>query len=320
MTAGRHRAGRIGAALTALALLAAETAPAAFPGTPGSIVYSKTLTRELVHPGSHSRFRTTGGLFGHGPHVSEAPRQLTFDPRDWAPSFSADGRMIVFEGRADRFNPGIYVMNSDGSGRRLLTEDARQPSFFPDSRRIAFMRDGRIFAIRIDGSGLRQITNSRFPDHEPTVSPDGETIAFVRTRKNNEDIFVVASNGGTPRLLIDRRSDDDDPEWAPDGDRIAFTSNRRGCYPGIYVARADGRRIRRLTPCDRLHNFPAFSPDGRHVIALDHDDGNAISLVRSDRAGVVGVFDRGRLEPGRGRYVGSSVGSASWGPRARIAG
>lgn len=320
MTAGRHRAGLVWAAavvLGSLWTLLAASADAAFPGTPGPIVYPKTFVREVVGPRSHSRFRTTGGLFVHGPHIGEAPQQLTFDPRDRAPSFSADGRKIVFEGRADRFNPGIYVMKSDGSGRRLVTEDGMEPAFFPDSRRIVFMRDNRIFSIRIDGTDLRQITDSRFPDHEPVVAPDGKRIAFVRTRKENEDIFVVNSSGGATRLLIDRPSDDDDPEWAPGGRRIVFTSNRGGCSAGIYVARSDGSRVRRLTPCDGLYNFPAFSPDGGHIIALHHYDGNAISLMRSDRAGIVGAFDRGHMELGRGRFVGSSVGVASWGPLPR---
>jgi Tol biopolymer transport system component len=310
---------RVGAALATLAIFAmffVGGAYAAFPGTPGPIVYPRIFVREVAKPGPHSRSGTTGGLFVHGPRVDEEPRQLTFDPRDRAPSFSADGRKIVFEGRADHSNPGIYVMNKDGSGRRLVTEDGMQPAFFPDSRRIVFMRDNRIFSIGIDGAGLRQITHSPFPDHEPTVSPDGKTIAFVRTNEN-EDIFVAPSGGGKARLLIDRPSDDDDPEWAPDGCRIAFTSNRGGCYAGIYIARADGRRVERLTPCDRLYNFPAFSPDGRHVIALRYNDGHTISLMRSDRAGIVGTVDRGHMVLGDGRFVGSSVGAASWGPRPR---
>jgi Tol biopolymer transport system component len=302
------------AALAILFAFVAESAHAAFPGKPGPIVYRKTFARE----GDDGRFRTTGGLFVHGPRLGGSPRQLSFDPDDQGASFSANGRKIVFES-FDRFSPGIYVMNSDGSGRTLVTDDGTQPAFFPDSRRIAFMRDGRIFSIRIDGSGLRQITGPPFPDHEPVVSPDGRTIAFVKTRRNNEAIFVVGSNGGRPRPLIDLPSDDDDPEWAPDGRRLVFTGNRRGCGAGIYVARADGSRIRRLTPCERsgkrIYNHPAFSPDGRHVVAIAYRGGTkAIVLMRSDGGGIVGTVDRGHPKE---EGVRVDVDIASWGPRPR---
>ena len=312
-------AARVGAALAALAIFAAlvaEGAQAAFPGKPGPIVYRKTFTREADNlRGS----KTTGGLFVHGPRLAETPHQLTFDPSDQAPSFSADGRKIVFESSPW---PSIYVMNSDGSGRRLVTEDGMQPAFFPDSRRIVFKRDSWIFAIRIDGAGLRPITSSPYPDHEPVVSPDGRSIAFVRTRKGNEAIYVVSSRGGRPRLAIDLPSDDDDPEWSPDGRRIVFTSNRRGCGAGIYVARADGSRVSRLTPCersgDRIYNHPAFSPDGRHVVAIRHEaDGNSLVVIRADRGGIIGAVDRGHIHFADGHPLGSNVDIASWGPKPR---
>jgi Tol biopolymer transport system component len=294
----------------AFALPAPGASLAAFPGEPGPIVYRKTFTREA----DGGRFRTSGGLFIHGPRLGEPPRQLTFDPGDQAASFSADGRKIIFESQIDRFSFGIFVMNRDGSGRRLVTEEGGQAAFFPDSRRIVF-RDSRIFSIRIDGTGLRQLTNGPGIDHEPVVSPDGKTIAFVKTRKGREDIFAIGRAGGRPRLLIDLpgAADADDPEWAPDGRRIVFTGNRGGCSAGIYVARADGRGIRRLTPCDRLYNHPAFSPDGEHVVALGHDNsGNVISLIRSDGGGIVGTIDRGHRKE-RGRRI--DVDTPGWGPR-----
>jgi Tol biopolymer transport system component len=316
VAAGRHRATRVWAALAALALLsglAAEAAPAAFPGKPGPIVYLKKFTRE-VDGGRHER---TGGLFLRGPRVGEPARQITFDPDDHRPAFSPDGRKIVFMGAVDRFATGIYAINRDGSGRRLVADDGMQPAFFPDSRRIVFMRDGRIFSILIDGTGLRRITSPPFPDHEPVVSPDGKTVAFVKDRKGNEDIFVVSSHGGKPRVLVDLPADADDVEYAPDGRRIAFTSNARGCGTGIYVAQIDGSHIRRITPCEPsgrlVYTHPAFSPDGRHVAALLHDPrGNVISLIRSDGGGIVGTVDRGhRKEAG----LKIEVYVPGWGPR-----
>lgn len=289
---------------TALALLSlgVGTASAAFPGKPGPIVYRKTITVELDR-----KKKTTGGLFVHGPRLGAPPRQLTFEPTDSRPSVSSDGRKIVFEGRVDpdaRFDTGIYVINSDGTGRRLLTDDGLQASFLPDSRRIVFSRSSgnrvNLFTIRLDGTGLRQITHGPYGDYDPAVSPDGRTVAFSSDRdregkRDHSDVFTVASSGGRPRLLIDGPMGDEDPNYSPDGRRIAFASSRGG-NTGIFIASSEGRRIKRLTPCKpycTIYNHPAFSPDGRHIVALGHTHGNFIPLIRSDGGGIVGTIDRG---------------------------
>src|SRR6188768_1116791 len=48
----------------------------------------------------------------------------------------------------------LYVMNADGSGRRLLTHAPGGPAWSPDGRKIAFAR-GDIYVINADGSGRR---------------------------------------------------------------------------------------------------------------------------------------------------------------------
>ncbi|HEX7251693.1 MAG TPA: protein kinase [Thermoanaerobaculia bacterium] len=97
---------------------------------------------------------------------------------------SPDGQWIAF--RPGFGQEDIFVVRSDGTGLRHLTDDSfrdRGPKFAPDGKRIGFYsnRSGRyeIWTINVDGSGLSQITkNVGRGAWFPNWSPDGKQIAF----------------------------------------------------------------------------------------------------------------------------------------------
>lgn len=314
-----------------LALLCAMLTPlvfgvgsssAAFPGKPGPIAYSKTSTDE-VGEGTLERL---GGLFAYGLGGSRQPRPLTSDPDDHSPSYSADGRSIVFVGGGEGGGSAIYVMNSDGSDRRLVIDDGAGPHFFPSGRAIAFVRTveghSHVFTVRLDGSGLRQLTFGPYDDSDPTVSPNGKSIAFAGERdpdgrRDRSDIFVMAADGSGLRVLIDGERSESEPDFAPSGRRLAFVSSR-GRGIGVFVARADGSRVKRLTPCNpfpprcRGYVSPAFSPNGKRIAVLGLGRrSSTISLIRANGGGVSTTVDSGGTEE---EGFGSHVGAPAWGP------
>jgi dipeptidyl aminopeptidase/acylaminoacyl peptidase len=103
---------------------------------------------------------------------------------------------------------------------------------------------------------------------EPQLSPDGKTVAFVRTTtdvatgKRNADIWVVPADGsGAPKLFIGGEKTENSPRWSPDGKSLAFISNRDGEMQ-VYVADAGGGSIRQVTKVAAGAQPPlVFSPD-----------------------------------------------------------
>jgi dipeptidyl aminopeptidase/acylaminoacyl peptidase len=88
---------------------------------------------------------------------------------------------------------------------------------------------------------------------EPQLSPDGRTVAFVRTITDgktgarNADIWSVPSDGsGEPKLLVGGEKTENSPRFSKNGRTLAFISTRDGA-PQVYVASPDGSGVRKLT-------------------------------------------------------------------------
>jgi TolB protein len=71
-------------------------------------------------------------------------------------------------------------------------------------------------------------------------------------------IFTIKPDGSGVTQLTDA-GNNEDPSFSPDGRYIAFTSNRQG-PTGIFVIRANGEGLKRLTPKGFRAASPGWSP------------------------------------------------------------
>jgi imidazolonepropionase-like amidohydrolase/Tol biopolymer transport system component len=98
------------------------------------------------------------------------------------------------------------------------------------------------------------------------VSPDGQSIVFDLLG----DIYKMAITGGRAELLSAGVSWEAQPRVSPDGKLIAFTSDRDG-GDNIWVMDTDGKNRRQITKeTYRLVNSPAWTPDGKYLLARKH--------------------------------------------------
>ena len=73
----------------------------------------------------------------------------------------------------------------------------------------------------------------------PSVSPDGQWIAFVEGSPG--DIHVVSRDGRTAHQITDHPANDHKPVWSPDGRQLAFLSDRGGSGALWFVALRNGQ-------------------------------------------------------------------------------
>ena len=102
--------------------------------------------------------------------------------------------------------------------------------------------------------------------------PAGDWIAFVSDRDGNSNIYLVRPDGSGLHRITDHAARESEPAWSPDGRLLAFVSardtTRTPSSPSeeIYVMRADGTGVRRVTNDPVGGYAPRWSPDGRRIL------------------------------------------------------
>ena len=77
----------------------------------------------------------------------------------------------------------IYIMDSDGKNNKMLTTSAKSETdavWIKDGQKIAFLCDGQIWEMNSDGSGRKQLTNDKTGIDGFKFSPDEKYVILIK--------------------------------------------------------------------------------------------------------------------------------------------
>lgn len=204
-------------------------------------------------------------------------RQLTFEgKRSGEGYFSADGKWMVFQSEREKSNPfyQIYLMN-------LETGDQEQIS--PGT--------GKTTCAWIHPDGDRILFASTHLDAESKAKQEAE----IKERESNRvrryswdydeqyDLFSFSRKTKELKQLSKEKGYDAEGAYSPDGNWIVFASNREAYsreltkgeqerlkvdkqyFMDLYLMKADGSEVKRLTDQPGYDGGPFFSTDGKKI-------------------------------------------------------
>ena len=140
---------------------------------------------------------------------SEQRKVTSSQGNDENPSFAPDNEHVIFESNRDGDRKDqLYAVRIDGSDLRRLTHDENNnvfPSFSPDGETILYgltrpvaENDHRIFTMKKDGAGQREITDNGF---FARWSPRGDRISYIAGRYPSTQIYIMNADGSGKRQL-----------------------------------------------------------------------------------------------------------------------
>ncbi len=193
-----------------------------------------------------------------------ATHQVTSSGHDAMPAWSPDGQWIYY----------IQTRTTNG--------------FYPSTEGLSSYRLTYPVLMRVhpDGSGAQQIISGLFTSNggkytwfswyrQPSVSPDGKTLALVSDAPDpsNQDVVLQFLNLTTQKLTMPRIPENpplghQDPAWRPDGGAVAFVLNGHDGATGtpvIELYNVKTGAVSALTGPGFTN--PSWSPDGRYLAA-----------------------------------------------------
>jgi Tol biopolymer transport system component len=249
---------------------------------------------------------------------------------------TSDYKIALVPSRAGQ--NGIFVMNSDTTGGKLLTPDPTVQltpfSWSPDGKKFAF------FATRREDARL--ITKYPMPYHFPlyvmdsggfnrkrlldyTVSsfkwsPDSRQLLYTSAYEDPEHaedavkkakktpmsaLYILNLETGAQQRLSELGKNCFG-DWSPDGTRLAlsFGTDQES---DIYVVSLDGSRKRCLTDSKSINIKPVWSPDGKSIAYISADSPGSPEST----AGIYVITDDGS---GKKKVSGIGGYEVAWSP------
>lgn len=203
------------------------------------------------------------------------------------PSWSPDGKRVVFIVSDSSSRIDIWNISVDGTGLTRVTDGSRSwlydPIYAPDGEHIYYGGVSEtggfsLYKLRVspvNGEAMGppvEIAGSVLARFKHlTISADGKRLAYSApmSRGNVSSVTLSPVSNetlGAPRVLTqDSSYRKIQPTWSPDGRKIAYVEVRGGVNQDIWVMDGDGRNQTQLTTDPGIDWAPSWFPDNDRI-------------------------------------------------------
>jgi TolB protein len=202
-------------------------------------------------------------------------RKLTKEGNNKQAAFSNDSSKIIFISDRDNDKGEIYIMNSDGSGQKRVTNNLLsewKPSFSPDGSKIVFSSEGEFHIMNVNGTEERRIPVAvdTYTGCAFQFSSDNK---FIIVPGRGKALFIDISEPKPSFITKSYDCNDENIVLSPDRGKVGYTMQTNDILANkntydLFIMNADGSNRRRLTNIGSIVDYWAFSPDSKKIVFL----------------------------------------------------
>jgi Tol biopolymer transport system component len=252
------------------------------------------ILRRLSGPGGDSHFDAISFINSSG---------------DWSP----DGQRFAFIVYKDGNNEIAILRTANGKIEKQFQPDGvgavYNVAWAPNGHELAFTGSkggvSDLYLLNVETGAVRQLTNDRYAQLQPTFSPDGRTIAFATDQGEGTsfekltfgELQLATMDVATGQVTVHPgflRGKHINPQFSPDGRNVYFVSDQDGISDVYRMELASGQLFRITRMATGVSGVTAISPaisvaqgTGTLMFTVFKTQGHEIvSLVPSQLVGV----------------------------------
>ncbi len=228
--------------------------------------------------------------------------RLTFgDTANLRPSWSSDGRSLVYVGNASTNGGSVMVRRADGTGAAQTL--VRSPFLFAQAfethdgkwilARRSFFEEGSgdIYGIRKGDSTLVPLVTGPATEAEPAVSPDGRWLAYTSLESGVPEVYVRPFPDAASARWQVSTAGGGDPVWSHSGRELFYRSANEqlmsvAVHPGPTFSFEQPKPLFSTANYVNINPVPSFdvSPDDKRFLFLREtapDERNEVIVVQN---------------------------------------
>jgi len=171
-----------------------------------------------------------GDIWIHEP-TRNATTRLTFDPSsNVTPTWSPDGRHMLFSSDRSLDSGGLYLKNVDGSGsEEKVTDTGPNALLAPiwdwsrDSKNILFGKGNELWSISWPERITKPLMQAKWTVRNAQFSPDSRWIAYASNETGSMEVYVSSFPSATGKWQVSSTGGQE-PKWRQDGKELFYIS------------------------------------------------------------------------------------------------